>query len=94
MAGRCFLLTDCADDARSAVVSLGSIVDVETGVPLHLGAIVQVVQSVTHNCLRWFLLFLLLNKDIGMSADCGAVERSATEQSNISCNNVSSRGGQ
>lgn len=45
----CSLLTDSADDARSAVVSFGSIVDVETGVPLHLGPIVQVVQSVTHS---------------------------------------------
>lgn len=43
MARRWSLLTDCADDARSAVVSLGRIVNVETGVPLHLGAIVQMV---------------------------------------------------
>jgi len=48
---QCSVLTDCADDARSAVVSFGSIVNIEARVPLHLGSVVEVVQSVAHGKL-------------------------------------------
>lgn len=40
--------TNCADDARSAVVLLGRVVDVQACMPFHLGAVVEMVQSVTH----------------------------------------------
>lgn len=40
--------TNCADDAGTAVVLLRCIVNVETGVPLHLGSVVQMVKRITH----------------------------------------------
>lgn len=42
------LLTDGANNAGSAIHLWRSIVNIQAGVPLHLGAVVQVVESVTH----------------------------------------------
>ena len=41
-------LTNGANDASPSVVLLGSIVNVQRRMPLHLGAVVEMIQSVTH----------------------------------------------
>jgi hypothetical protein len=41
-------LTNCANDTGSAVVLLGLVVDVEVALPFQLGAVGEVVESVTH----------------------------------------------
>lgn len=51
--------TDRADDTCSAIVLRGCIVDVEARMPLHLGAVIEMIQSVTHfDILIPVLLFL------------------------------------
>lgn len=42
------ILTNCANDAGTAIVLFRCIVDVEAGMPFHLGSVVQVVKSITH----------------------------------------------